>query len=101
MSRRVRLVVQLLAACLPAVSLFSQAEQVALEPVDPVVARFVANEPLDVAPDIPLEPRKLSLRRLPAPRPSNLADFIADVKTAIVLGKALFWDMQLDRKSVV
>ena len=100
MSRRVRLVVQLLAACLPAVSLFSQAEQVALEPVDPVVARFVANEPLDVAPDIPLEPRKLSLRRLPAPKPANLADFIADEKTAIVLGKALFWDMQLGSDGV-
>ena len=81
-------------------SLFAQAEQVALEPVDPVVARFAANEPLDVAPDIPLEPRKLSLRRLPAPRPSNLADFISDEKAAIVLGKALFWDMQLGSDGV-
>ncbi|MFM9082272.1 MAG: cytochrome c peroxidase, partial [Opitutaceae bacterium] len=86
--------------CLLACRLLGQAEQVALEPVDPVVARFAANEPLDVAPDIPLEPRKLSLRRLPAPRPSNLADFIADEKAAIVLGKALFWDMQLGSDGV-
>ena len=61
---------------------------------------FVANEPLDVAPDIPLEPRKLSLRRMTVPKPSNLADFIADEKAAIVLGKALFWDMQVGSDGV-
>src|SRR3954466_16390927 len=39
-----------------------------------------------------LEPT--SLRSLSVPKPSNLADFVVDEKTAIVLGKALFWDMQ-------
>jgi cytochrome c peroxidase len=35
------------------------------------------------------------LAEVPVPEPSNLASFVKDRKAAIVLGKALFWDMQL------
>ena len=45
--------------------------------------------------DEPFDAVKLSLRRVPVPKPSNLADFVADEKAALVLGKALFWDMQV------
>lgn len=45
--------------------------------------------------DEPFVATKYSLRRLPVPKPSNLADFVADEKAATVLGKALFWDMQV------
>lgn len=36
-----------------------------------------------------------SLKTLPIPMPPDLGDFIADRATAIALGKALFWDMQV------
>lgn len=36
-----------------------------------------------------------SLKSVPIPGPTNLADFIVDRKAALVLGKALFWDMQV------
>src|SRR5581483_7917405 len=42
--------------------------------------------------DMPPPPGALST--VPVPLPSNLSDFVVDVKSAIVLGKALFWDMQ-------
>src|SRR5262245_3877358 len=35
------------------------------------------------------------LSATPVPRPPNLADFVRDERAAIVLGKALFWDMQV------
>ena len=42
------------------------------------------------------EPVQLSsLKSVPVPGPANLADFVADRKAALVLGKALFWDMQV------
>jgi cytochrome c peroxidase len=41
-----------------------------------------------------------SLADSPVPRPSNLADFIRDEKAAEVLGKALFWDMQVGSDGV-
>lgn len=59
----------------------------------PDAPEFVADEPF--------EAWKLSLRRLPVPKPSNLADFIADEKAALVLGKALFWDMQVGSDGVM
>ncbi len=34
------------------------------------------------------------LRAVAVPRPPNLGDFVKDEQAAIVLGKALFWDMQ-------
>jgi cytochrome c peroxidase len=36
-----------------------------------------------------------SLKTIPIPEPSNLADFVANKPAAIALGKALFWDMQV------
>lgn len=39
-------------------------------------------------------PRPPSLKTVPVPEPTNLADFISDRQAAIRLGKALFWDMQ-------
>ncbi len=35
-----------------------------------------------------------ALSTVPIPTPSNLGDFVIDENMAIVLGKALFWDMQ-------
>ncbi len=61
------------------------------------VAAFAQTAP--VRPDEPFEPAKLSLRRIAVPKPSNLSDFVADEKAAIVLGKALFWDMQVGSDS--
>ena len=40
-------------------------------------------------------PKLESLRKLKVPEPSNLKDFIRDKQAAILLGKALFWDMQV------
>ncbi len=51
--------------------------------------------------DEPFEAVKLSLRRVPVPKPSNLADFVANEKAALVLGKALFWDMQVGSDGVM
>ena len=40
------------------------------------------------------------LSALPVPRPANLADFVRDAEAAKVLGKALFWDMQVGSDGV-
>ena len=43
----------------------------------------------------PDAPRPLaSLKTVPIPEPGNLGDFVRDRQKAILLGKALFWDMQ-------
>jgi cytochrome c peroxidase len=42
--------------------------------------------------DPPLPP---SLKTVPVPEPRNLNEFIRDREVAVVLGKALFWDMQV------
>ena len=42
----------------------------------------------------------LSLKHLPTPEPSNLNDFVKDRNAALVLGKALFWDMQVGSDGV-
>jgi len=36
-----------------------------------------------------------SLKDVPVVEPPNLSDFVADKNAAIILGKALFWDMQV------
>ena len=36
----------------------------------------------------------VSLKTIPVPRPDRLADFVMDQRAALVLGKALFWDIQ-------
>ena len=41
-----------------------------------------------------------SLKTIPIPEPSNLADFVANKPAAIALGKALFWDMQVGSDGV-
>jgi cytochrome c peroxidase len=41
-----------------------------------------------------------TLKGAPIPEPSNLGQFVRDRDTAIVLGKALFWDMQLGSDGV-
>jgi cytochrome c peroxidase len=41
-----------------------------------------------------------ALSTIPVPRPPNLGDFIRDERAAIVLGKALFWDMQVGSDGV-
>jgi len=40
------------------------------------------------------------LSAVPVPRPSNLSDFIRDEGAARILGKALFWDMQVGSDGV-
>jgi cytochrome c peroxidase len=39
--------------------------------------------------------RPPSLKTIPIPEPSNLADFVNDKQQAIALGKALFWEMRV------
>ncbi len=40
-------------------------------------------------------PRPPSLKTVPVPRPANLSEFVRDEQSLVVLGKALFWDMQI------
>jgi cytochrome c peroxidase len=47
---------------------------------------------IPLPPDRPPEPG--SLKTVAVPVPANLSQYIADIPTAIVLGKALFWDRQ-------
>lgn len=47
---------------------------------------------LPFPPDIPPPPG--SLKNIAPPIPSNLSNYVADAKSAIALGKALFWDQQ-------
>jgi cytochrome c peroxidase len=42
-----------------------------------------------------------SLKGIHVPEPSNLNEFIRDRQAAIVLGKALFWDMQVGSDGIV
>ena len=42
-------------------------------------------------PPVPLS----SLKTIPIPEPENLAEFVRDRNAAVILGKALFWDMQV------
>ena len=41
-----------------------------------------------------------ALSSVPVPKPSNLADYLRNEQAAIVLGKALFWDMQVGGDNV-
>ena len=51
--------------------------------------------------DPPDIPRPLaSLKTVKAPEPPNLSDFVQDRATAIQLGKAFFWDMQMGSDGV-
>jgi cytochrome c peroxidase len=45
-------------------------------------------------------PKPESLRKREIPEPSKLNEFIKDKQAAIVLGKALFWDMQVGSDSL-
>lgn len=45
----------------------------------------------------PLKP----LSQVPVPTPSNLGDFVADYDAALILGKALFWDMQVGSDGIM
>jgi cytochrome c peroxidase len=45
-------------------------------------------------------PRPPSLKTVPVPEPANLGEFVRDRAAAIVLGKALFWDMQVGSDGV-
>jgi cytochrome c peroxidase len=49
-------------------------------------AQFVASEPSEAL---------ASLKTVAVSEPPNLGEFVKDKKAAIVLGKALFWDMQV------
>ena len=44
--------------------------------------------------------RPPSLKTIPVPEPSNLERFVKNKQMAIVLGKALFWDMQIGSDGV-
>src|SRR5512135_112754 len=41
-----------------------------------------------------------SLKRVPVPEPANLSLYVKNKATAIALGKALFWDMQVGSDAV-
>lgn len=59
-----------------------------------------ATSPLAPKPAAEPPPKPESLRQRKVPEPSNLKDFIKDKQAAIVLGKALFWDMQVGSDSL-
>src|SRR5262245_21126879 len=61
---------------------------------------FVAAVCLLTAGPAPALAQVPSLSTVPVPRPSNLADFVRDESAAVVLGKALFWDMQVGSDGV-
>jgi cytochrome c peroxidase len=42
-----------------------------------------------------------SLKTVAVPEPPNLYDYVADKETAIILGKALFWDMKVGSDGVM
>lgn len=46
-----------------------------------------------VAQEEPVQLR--SLKTVPVPGPANLEDFVTDRRAALILGKSLFWDMQV------
>jgi cytochrome c peroxidase len=46
-------------------------------------------------------PMLQTLRGVPVPEPADLGEFIANRQAAIVLGKALFWDMQVGSDNTV
>jgi cytochrome c peroxidase len=58
-----------------------------------LAGRYVSAQidPGNAAPSQPLA----SLKTVSIPQPSNLKDFIKDEKSAVILGKTLFWDMQV------
>ena len=58
-----------------------------------MVALMTVVAHVGVAQEEPVQLR--SLKTVPVPGPANLADFVSDRKAALVLGKALFWDMQV------
>jgi cytochrome c peroxidase len=45
-------------------------------------------------------PQPVPLSRVPVPTPSTLGDYVANLKVAQALGKALFWDMQVGSDNV-
>ena len=49
----------------------------------------------DPRPRTDLENLPGDLRAIPVPGPGNLSEFVRDPATAVALGKALFWDMQV------
>jgi hypothetical protein len=51
--------------------------------------RAAAQAPVDPPPEIG------TLKGVPVPEPAGLGNFVRDRKTAIALGKALFWDQQV------
>jgi len=64
----------------------------AIERGAPSSPRVEAQEPEPAEPEVPLLG---ALESVPVPLPPNLDDFVSNRKAAIVLGKALFWDMQV------
>jgi cytochrome c peroxidase len=57
-----------------------------------ILVKTSSAQPGTFPPDLPPPPGPLN--QLPVPLPANLSQFVVDKKTAIVLGKAFFWDQQ-------
>lgn len=76
--------------------------KIKIKPIAPLAALFMAV----AAPSHPVfaqiaepPPKPESLKKRKVPEPSKLKEFIRDKNAAIVLGKALFWDMQVGSDS--
>ncbi|GLI92855.1 cytochrome-c peroxidase [Methylocystis echinoides] len=76
-----------------------EAPQSNQQPTPSEVLPVAKNEPAAPA-QKDQRPSPEGLKGVPIPTPSNLGEFIADRNAAIVLGKALFWDMQVGSDGV-
>jgi cytochrome c peroxidase len=85
-----RLIAGLFARLLPSSSLKRNASISALVMVV-VLAGQVASAQFNPGPSQPLG----SLKTVSVPEPANLGEFVQNKTAAIVLGKSLFWDMQI------
>ena len=90
-----RKLVALAAACLFIVCLVRRG---GVDAQDPDLREGTCETAGELFPDT--NPGPGSLKEIPVPEPSNIRTYVRDRHAAIVLGKALFWDMQVGSDGV-
>jgi cytochrome c peroxidase len=61
---------------------------------------FLLNSVVEAADPVPDPARPPSLQSFTVPKPDNLSDFVGNEEKAILLGKALFWEMRVGSDGV-